>query len=376
MKHKVYLKLGRINANEDEALLIAIGIGQGEAFNEGDLLLTLETTKAAVEVRAPSDGRMISFLASEGQMLQMGELLFKAEFTSAPLFDILEVHHNGNPIIKTIDDSREKKVSLKAEKLAKSLGLDVNQIPSIGSILKEVDVRLYYEKHRDQDPMFKRSSNSISLVPRHATQCIICGTGGHARSLIQMIREAGYSIAGVVDGKLLKGSLFLDSYPILGKDADLKNIYNSGINIAFIGVGGPTENSLRSSIYYMLKGFGYILPPLVSRCASLDFTSHIGEATYVFPAASVGANCVIGINCIINQGSITCHDCTIGDHVHLAPGAILAGACAVGESTTIGMGATIMNNVTIGRNCLVHNNVAIARDVPSGKVVTLKGLVN
>jgi acetyltransferase-like isoleucine patch superfamily enzyme len=40
------------------------------------------------------------------------------------------------------------------------------------------------------------------------------------------------------------------------------------------------------------------------------------------------------------------------------------------------MAATVMNNVTVGANVLVHNTVAVARDIPSGKVVTLNGILD
>jgi sugar O-acyltransferase (sialic acid O-acetyltransferase NeuD family) len=209
-----------------------------------------------------------------------------------------------------------------------------------------------------------------------ALNAIIFGGGGHAKSILQMIREAGYSVAGVIDSKLPKGSSFLGIYPVLGAAEDLNVIRASGIAIAFVGVGGATNNIVRASIFRQLKDAGFILPPLVSKLANFDLTSHIGEATYVFPGATVGAGCVIGQNVVINQGSIVCHDCRIGDHSHLAPGAILAGTVSIGSSSTIGMAATIMNNVTVGSGVLVHNTVSIARDIPTDKIVTLNGILD
>jgi sugar O-acyltransferase (sialic acid O-acetyltransferase NeuD family) len=206
-------------------------------------------------------------------------------------------------------------------------------------------------------------------------KAIIFGAGGHAKSIIQLIRESGYSIAGVVDSKRPKGSLFMDAYPVLGTEADLKLIRDSGIAVAFVGVGGATGNASRANVFNKLKDAGFILPPLVSKMANFDTTSHLGEATYVFPGATVGADCIIGMNVIINQGSIICHDCLVDDHVHIAPGAILAGTVVVGASSTIGMGATIMNQVKLGVGVLVHNTVAVAQDIPPSKIVTLNGII-
>jgi sugar O-acyltransferase (sialic acid O-acetyltransferase NeuD family) len=371
MTQKATLMLGRINANEDEARLIQMPIKAGQAFFKDDLLLALETSKTGVEILAPSDGRMISVFATEGDLLQLGAAVFEAEFEGEAAFENLDLFLHQEPGSEPWRESRaERKVSFKAERLAKSLGFDLAKIPAAGKVLKESDVTAYREEHGAAPG----SVEQLMSVPQ-ASQCIIVGAGGHAKSLIQMIRQAGYTIVGVTDTTLQKGSLFANAYPVLGTNGDLQQIHDAGRYIAFIGVGGTTENSVRKELYLKLKALGFVLPPLVSREATFDISSRIGEATYVFPAASVGADCVFGVNCIVNQASVTCHGCDVGDHAHIAPGAILAGGCAIGEGATIGMAATIMNKVTVGRDCLIHNNVAIATNIPAGSVVAQSGIV-
>lgn len=384
MTTKATLKLGRINANEDEAKLIEVAIKDGERFRKDDLILTLETTKAAVEVLAPSDGRMISFEAVEGTMLSLGSIVFVAEFEGDYQFEMLEcVDDDAQAREKTSLNAKpgERKISLKAERLAKSLGIDLALMQSSGDMLKESDVRAYAERQSGMALAGAPAGQASAAfpetgLPTSAMKAIIVGAGGHAKSILQLIREAGYSVAGVVDSNRAKGSIFLGAYPVLGADADLKAIRASGIAIAFVGVGGATENVTRAKIFNQLKDTGFIMPPLVSRMANFDPTSHLGDATYVFPGATVGADCVVGRGVIVNQGSIVCHDCRVGDHVHLAPGAILAGTVTVGSASTIGMGATVMNNVTVGADVLVHNTVAVARDISSGKMVTLRGIID
>ncbi len=374
-------KLGRINANEDEAKLIKVAFKAGEQFKKDDLILTLETTKTVVDIHAPSDGKIISFKTVEGSMLTLGAHVFEAEFAGDTTFDMLE--RVEEVIAYASDNLAERKVSLKAEMLAKRLGLVVDEIPSDSNTLKESDVLAYLERRGNNAlavPLVTQLEDKYAEIEPpssvSAIQAIIFGSGGHAKSLLQLIREAGYSVAGVVDSNRDKDSLFLGLYPVLGTAADLKQIRATGIAIAFVGVGGATGNASRETIFHQLKGAGFIMPPLVSKMANFDPTSHLGEATYVFPGATVGAGCLIGNDVIVNQGSIICHDCRIGDHVHLAPGAILAGTVTVGSASTIGMAATVMNNVTVGANVLVHNTVAVARDIPSGKVVTLNGILD
>ena len=383
MTTKATLRLGRINANEDEAKVVNIAIGNGKIFKAGDLILTLETTKAALDILAPSDGKMVSFLASEGSILTIGDLVFEAEFEGDIVFEGLEcVEVNAQARSQNPKNEVVRRASLKAEILAKNFGIDLALIPCSGGIIKESDVRAYAERQEGALPVSTSSrrlvtgQSALHSPPASAMKAIILGAGGHAKSILQLIREAGYSIAGVVDSKLGKGSAFLDVYSVLGDDADLRAIRDSGISIAFVGVGGATGNAARAKVFEQLKEAGFIMPPLVSKMANFDPTSHVGEATYVFPGATVGANCVIGRNVIVNQSSIICHDCRIDDHAHLAPGSILAGSVTVGSGSTIGMGATIMNNLAVGADVLVHNTVAVARDIPSGRIVTLNGILD
>lgn len=382
MNKKIKLKLGRINANEDNAKLIEIAINDGEKFVKGDRLLTLETTKVVVEILAPSDGKMISFMASEGSILNLGDIIFEAEFEGDAEFDMLEcVENTAQKDVAINENPTHRKATLKAEMLAKDLGLNLDMIPSNGDKLREADVHAYAKLQNrvtlpTETVCQENTSIPVTELPTSAARAIIMGAGGHAKSILQLIREAGYSIAGVVDSKRAKGSLFLGAYPVLGADTDLEAIRASGIAFAFVGVGGATGNATRAKIYNLLKDSGFFMPPLVSKMANFDPSSHLGEGTYVFPGATIGADCILGKNVIVNQGSIVCHDCRIGDHVHLAPGAILAGTVTVGNCSTIGMAATIMNNVTLGADVLVHNSVAVARDIPTGKILTLNGILD
>ena len=60
-----------LNANEPEARLAGVHVREGQAVRKGDLLLTVETTKAASEVESPADG-FVRLLAAEGDTLPVG----------------------------------------------------------------------------------------------------------------------------------------------------------------------------------------------------------------------------------------------------------------------------------------------------------------
>jgi sugar O-acyltransferase (sialic acid O-acetyltransferase NeuD family) len=378
MFKKARFKLGKINANEDEATVVDVFINNNAPFSGGALLLVLETTKATVEIVSPTAGKIIAMQVKPGMTLRRGDIVFEAEFDGDVRFEGLELSENND--IKNDQNARAenaKKISYKAEKLANQLGLDISKLEASGDIIKEIDVRKYAEQLLvdNKELICKKSRFGGEDVHIHSgVKAIIFGAGGHARAILQMVREAGYCVVGIVDSSLPSGAIFSDEIPIIGSESDLPKIYSSGVRLAFIGVGGSTNNNDRIRIYGEIRKNGFVLPPLVSRAAHFETSSSLGEATYIFPGANVGANCTVGNNVIVNQGVSLCHDCKIGDHVHLAPRAILAGSVTVMSGTTIGMGATLMNSVVVGRNSLIHNLVAVNKNIADQKIVKANSL--
>ena len=75
-----------LNANEPEARLVTIHIQDGSLVQKGDLLFTIETTKAAADIEAPEAGYLRT-LAAPGETLAVGEIL--AVLTTSPDEDVV-----------------------------------------------------------------------------------------------------------------------------------------------------------------------------------------------------------------------------------------------------------------------------------------------
>ena len=81
---------------------------------------------------------------------------------------------------------------------------------------------------------------------------VILGNGGHAKSLVDIIeREKRYEIAGYVVNE--NNSEMPDvKYPRLGGDAQLEQIFQSGITNAAVGVGYMGNSGLREKLWEQL----------------------------------------------------------------------------------------------------------------------------
>lgn len=207
---------------------------------------------------------------------------------------------------------------------------------------------------------------------------VLIGAGGHCKVIIDIIKSTNeYEIAGVTDD-MQKQDNVLD-IPIIGNDDILGQLYQSGVNYAFICVGALNNINLRNSIYKKLKLIGFKVPVLIHKNSIVSEFVHIGDGTCVMPGAIINAGCQIGINCIINSGCVVEHDCTIGDNSHISPNVSLAGGVNIGCNTHVGIGSSIIqnislgNNVTIGAGAVVINNIddnALAVGVPA-KIISI-----
>jgi pyruvate dehydrogenase E2 component (dihydrolipoamide acetyltransferase) len=72
-------KLPDLGEGVHEGEVLAVHVQVGQAIAEGDLILTVETDKAAVEIPSPFDGRVSAIEVEPGQIVTVGQVLMRFE---------------------------------------------------------------------------------------------------------------------------------------------------------------------------------------------------------------------------------------------------------------------------------------------------------
>jgi UDP-perosamine 4-acetyltransferase len=194
------------------------------------------------------------------------------------------------------------------------------------------------------------------------TGMVVLGTGGHARSCLDVALAAGLDVAGCV-GPAPQGSL---QAPYLGADDVLPALRERGVTEAFVAVG---DNGIRQRLTSETQRLGFRMRTLVSPSASVAPQSTFGAGTVVMHHAVVGPYARIGAGAIINTSASVDHDCVLGDFTHVAPGVNLAGDVAVGAGTLLGVGSCAIPGVTIGEWAIVGAGSTVIDDVLAGSTV-------
>jgi len=343
-----------LNANEPEARLVAIHAIQGQAVKLGDLLFTIETTKAASDVESPGEG-FFRPLAVEGATLTVGETL--AYLTDTP-DEALPASDAAAPVPASAATPSEMRITRPARALAESLGVDLARLPT-DRLITEAVVR-----------QFSTSQTPISQFPTPQPAILLYGAGGHAKTVLEMMRAIGaFPVAGILDDNpALWGTVVLGA-PVLGGREKLPEFLAQGIFLAANGVGGIINIEVRVRLFELLTASGFAFPALIHPRATIEASAQIGAGTQVFAHAYVGSSAVLREKCMVNTGAVVSHDCEIGAYTHIAPGCLLAGQVRVGQKALIGMGVTTAIGISIGDGARVGNGAVLLADVPARAIV-------
>jgi len=341
-----------VNPNETDCLLAQLFVKDRQKVKKGDVLDVFETTKSTVELIAETGGFVIGLSAKEGETLAAGELFCAiADDANAEI----PADKKHSPVVETqaVTLPDGLRITQPALKLAQLHGIDLATLP--------------------REQLITEASLQARIAPvkiaSDPNALIIYGGGGHAKSLIDLIRAEGkHTIAGILDDGIAPGTKVMD-VPVLGGGSLLGELKKKGITKAINAVGGIGNIAPRLAVYQRLKEAGFSCPTVIHPRAYLEPGAKVGEGGQVFYNAYIGSEVQVGFGCIINTGAILSHDCVLGDFVNISPGAILAGAVIVQERSLVGMGVTINLHVTIGAGSRIGNSAVIKADVPENGIV-------
>lgn len=195
---------------------------------------------------------------------------------------------------------------------------------------------------------------------------ILLGSGGHARSVVDVIESMDtYDIYGFVD-VAEKGSSAYRGYKMIGHDDNLQEIYDSGIRYACVCVGYLGQGRIRDGIYRRLKQIGFELPVLIDPTAVLARDARVGEGTFIGKKVVVNSKAVVGKMAIINTSAVVEHDCRIGDYCHISVNSTLCGEVHIEDRSFVGAGATVIQKIRVGKDCVIGAGSIVVHNLEDG----------
>lgn len=198
--------------------------------------------------------------------------------------------------------------------------------------------------------------------------CVIWGSSGHARVVLDACRGAGiYDVVALIDDvNRDRWGQEVDGVPVVGDCSRLGELRQRGVTHLLVGVGA---NRFRLEAARFGLDAGFELATVVHPQATLLTGARVGRGALIAARAVVGVGAAVGDLAIVNTAAVVDHDCVLGEGAHVAPGAILAGHVHIGTGGFVGAGAVVRDRVVLGAWAVVGAGAAVVRDVPDGAIV-------
>ncbi|MES2561093.1 MAG: acetyltransferase [Pseudomonadota bacterium] len=188
---------------------------------------------------------------------------------------------------------------------------------------------------------------------------VLFGNGAVASTLhYHFNRETEYRIAAfTVDRPYLTDNTF-HGVPMVPWD-EVAERYPPIEYDMMIAVGFVQTNRLRAERYLQAKKLGYRLASYVSPQASLWDGFTVGENCRIGANVMIQPYSSIGDNVFIGSGSLIAHHTVINAHCHLSASVQIAGYVTIESYCYIGINATIRNKVRIAPACIIGAGAVI-----------------
>lgn len=356
------VKAPQLNVNDEFLTLVSWKLPPGSSVSEDEAIAEFESTKTSALLEAPVSGFIFPLVAAATRV-SPGDAVAVISGSSADTSEEV-MQWAAQPKPAPVPSGV---ASMKARILALKLGIDLATVAPVNGVITEESVKAYLRTRSKEE-----TRAPLKIVGADvAGKILILGGGGHAKIVVDVLRESGRDgIAGIVDRDLEIGSEILGVRVIARDDSDsLKTIFAEGVCEAAIGLGGVFGISKRGQFCSRAREIGFDFPRIIHPRASVSSSARIGEGVLILGGAVVGPDAVIGDFSIVNSNAVVSHDCRIGRNVHVTPGALIAGRVSVGNDTLVGMGVTIYMDVTIGSGVTIANGRSVACDVPDGAFI-------
>ncbi|MGB9586478.1 MAG: biotin/lipoyl-containing protein, partial [Anaerolineales bacterium] len=213
-------------------VIASLLVENGQRVSRGDILCTVETTKATQELEAEQDGYIFGINAHKGQIVRAGEVFCiinpDPDWQPSPLN---QLNIDQNPIPQNI------RITQPALILAEQAGIDLQGLPP--------NELITVERLKAMFPQLLAEETVVSLENVDPNAVLIYGGGGHGKSLIELIQAARlFSIAGIIDDAKPIGSSILN-IPVVGRKNHLAYLYQKGFRLAINAVGGIGDITTR-----------------------------------------------------------------------------------------------------------------------------------
>ncbi|MDQ4214237.1 acetyltransferase [Microbacterium capsulatum] len=195
------------------------------------------------------------------------------------------------------------------------------------------------------------------------TRAFVVGAGGFGREVLDVLRDQGIDIEGVVDDAPSEQNLRLlerQGVRYLGTVEHALREYAGSSVRYLLGIGSA---AVRRVLDERFSEAGIVPMSVVHSSATMGFDVRIAPGAVVCAGVRITSNVELGRHVHLNLNVTVGHDTTIEDYVSVNPGAAISGAVTIREEALLGANAFILQGLEVGRRSVVGASAAAMRSV-------------
>lgn len=354
-----YIQVPRLNANEDEYLLTAVHVSEGQSVRKGDDLFEIESTKAVHIIQADRSGCVGEITKAVGTMVVVGAPLCSLgdtvqEVSPASAISTVERSASGQEPARLTAKQRLEKLKRSDAEGQDDVILDGGQAdwPESGELVWVREARAVL---RQMEEFSGDSSSEVTTL-----------WGGKRPVDAKRVRLMEGAI--IEDGATVTGRVVY-----LGNGARICAGARILADVAYIGAGARVGASSRIVTGELVLGEGCV----VGEEVLVDLSGGRSHDSRLL----VGPGCLIAARALVN----TCREVVLDEESALSPGvmlfthsfwqSVLEGYSTrfkpvrVGAHAWIGAGCQVLPGVRIGAGAIVMSNSTVVEDVPAATLV-------
>jgi len=182
---------------------------------------------------------------------------------------------------------------------------------------------------------------------------LILGTGGHAKSCIDLISKCTeYNLIGLISKNSNEiGKKILD-INVIGSDENLINLKKKSKNL-MIGIGFLGNSKKKELLYSKVLNMGFKIPTIISPLSYISKYAKIEDGVNIFHNCIIGPDSLIKHGVLINNKCLVEHDVRIEKFAHVSTSCVINGNSSIGANSFIGSGTLVKNNSRIKSNSFI-----------------------
>ena len=355
---KVYVE--KYNASDDSFLITEINFEVGSKVEKDDIIFSIESSKADIDVEASSSG-YIYFKVNLNEEVYVGKLFYI-------ISDKKITDYNSYFIEKQEQNNIEGIIiSSKASVLLQKENIDPKKIEK--SFIKEKDVIDYITSQKEnKNGLSDEILNQLQKVDVKKDILIIGGRGGCKMVIDAIISSKSYNIRGIIDNDIKVGNKVLNC-PVIGNDNNLEQLYKLGFRNLVLSFSILNNLKKRQKSIKFYSDLGFNFPNIIHKNSIIEPSVNLGTGNIVLAGAILGSEVKIGDMNYVNTGAIICHESTIKNNNHFAPNSTIAGRVSIGNNNLVGMSVTTYFDLKIGDNNIINNGFNLITDIENNKIL-------